>query len=133
VRVWKVCENSRVQCSIEYGYVKVWILMEIVVSISLNRLQVQVNQQISLSTWSSWFSNDTKWMWNIKYYFQWWEKLESMFSIVGFLTHKILGNLLNHKLRYNGFFFKLKYLLILGGVLYNLTILKSFFGDYELV
>jgi hypothetical protein len=30
-------------------------------------------------------------------------------------------------------FFKLKYLLILGGVLYNLTILKSFFGDYELV
>jgi hypothetical protein len=41
---------------------------------------------------------------NIKCYFQWWEKLESMFPIVDFLTRQILGNLLNHKLRYNGFF-----------------------------
>ncbi len=59
-------------------------------------------------------------------------ELESMFSIVGFLTRQILGNLLNHKLRYNGFFIVIIFTNLKRCCLQFSQFEKTYFCDHEL-
>ncbi len=55
---------------------------------------------------------------NIKLLFQLWEKLESMYLIVGFLAHQILSMIVC-KLELKGFFLWEIFLLILRNVICN--------------
>jgi hypothetical protein len=49
-----------------------------------------------------WYQTNTK---DIKCHFHWWEKYESMFSTIDFLTCQILKIVLDHKLKRRDFFY----------------------------